>query len=133
MPLSDSTPTPPVKTRKEKIISWVKIGIFVCVILFLIIFIAVESEMVGEWMEGFLVWVEESEVLGMFVFMLVYVLATVMFVPGLILTLGAGFIFTKVYGIGLGIFIGTVVVFIGATIGSICAFFLGRYVFRESL
>ena len=89
--------------------------------------------MVGEWLEGFLTWVEESGVLGMFVFMLVYVIATVCFVPGLILTLGAGFIFTTVYGTGLGIFIGTVVVFGGATIGSILAFLLGRYVFRESL
>jgi len=126
-------PGPPEQSRKEKIITWVKIGIFIAIILFLIIFIAVESEMVGEWLEGFLTWVEDSGVLGMFVFMLVYVVATVCFVPGLILTLGAGFIFTTVYGTGLGIFIGTVVVFVGATIGSICAFLLGRYVFRESL
>jgi uncharacterized membrane protein YdjX (TVP38/TMEM64 family) len=107
--------------------------VFLCIIIFLVVFIAIERTMVAGWIESFLQWVEDNAILGMFVFILVYIVATVLFVPGLILTLGAGFIFTSVYGIGLGIFIGVVVVFIGATIGSILAFLLGRYVFRESL
>jgi uncharacterized membrane protein YdjX (TVP38/TMEM64 family) len=107
--------------------------IFLSIVIFLVVFIAVETEMVGEWMESFLLWVEESGFLGVLVFVLVYIMATVCFVPGLILTLGAGFIFTRVYGTGLGIFIATSAVFIGASIGATIAFLLGRYVFRESL
>lgn len=54
-----------------------------------------------------------------------------LFVPGLILALGAGYVFSVIYGKAFGIFIGSIVVFLGATIGSILAFFLGRYVFRD--
>lgn len=60
---------------------------------------------------------------GPLVFIVVYIGATVFFVPGLILTLGAGFAF----GIGLGF----VYVSAGSTIGAILAFLLGRTLLRE--
>ena len=36
--------------------------------------------------------------LGPFVLVLVYIVATLLFIPGLILTLGAGFAFAQAYG-----------------------------------
>lgn len=107
--------------------------IFLLVVIALVVFIAVENERVGKWLESFLKWVEENEALGAFVFVLVYIVATVLFVPGLILTLGAGFVYSKIYGVGLGVLIGSIIVFVGASIGSILAMLLGRYAFRESL
>lgn len=59
---------------------------------------------------------------GPALFVVLYVAATVLFLPGAILTLGAGFVF----GLGLG----AVVVSISATLGATAAFLVGRYVAR---
>lgn len=60
--------------------------------------------------------------IGSIVFVLLYICATILLIPGSILTLGAGFAF--------GIVWGSVYVLIGALIGETCAFLLGRYLVR---
>lgn len=60
---------------------------------------------------------------GPVLFVLLYVAATVFFLPGSVLTLGAGFVF----GVGLG----AVVVSISATLGATAAFLVARYVARS--
>lgn len=60
---------------------------------------------------------------GALLFVLAYVMATVSFVPGSLLTLGAGAIF--------GVWFGSVVVSAGSTIGAACAFLTGRYFARD--
>lgn len=67
-------------------------------------------------------WVDSLGSLGAIAFILLYILATIAFLPGLILTLGAGAIF--------GLVLGSLYVFIGATLGAIAAFLVGRYVAR---
>ena len=52
----------------------------------------------------------------------VYVVATVLVVPGTILTLGAGFTF--------GLLWGTIAISIGSTLGALCAFLVGRNMAR---
>ncbi len=52
----------------------------------------------------------------------VYIVATIGFVPGSLLTLGAGILFGVVWG--------SLYVLIGATLGAIGAFLLGRYLVR---
>lgn len=52
-------------------------------------------------------------------------------IPGSILTVGAGWAFQQAYNsTGVALVIGTLSVFIGAWIGSVLAFLLGKYVFR---
>lgn len=75
------------------------------------------------WLRLALAWVDSLGVGGGLVFMALYVVATVAFLPGSILTLGAGVVF----GVGLG----SVYVFIGAVLGSIAAFLVGRYLARD--
>lgn len=72
----------------------------------------------AEWVEGLGVW-------GPLVFIAGYVLATVGFVPGLILTMAAGAIF--------GLAQGTLLVFIGSTLGATSAFLIARYLARDSI
>lgn len=60
---------------------------------------------------------------GPALFVLLYVAATVLFLPGSILTLGAGVVF--------GLVRGAVIVSISATLGATAAFLVGRYVARD--
>ena len=56
-------------------------------------------------------------------FILIYIIATVLFIPGSLLTLGSGVLF----GVGGG----TVCVSIGSVLGATCAFLTGRYLTRD--
>jgi uncharacterized membrane protein YdjX (TVP38/TMEM64 family) len=60
--------------------------------------------------------------IGAIVFIGLYIVATVAFLPGSILTLGAGVVF--------GVVAGSVYVFFGATLGATLAFLVGRYLAR---
>lgn len=66
--------------------------------------------------------IRELGAIGVVAFIGLYILAAVAFLPGSILTLGAGFIY--------GIVEGVIYVFIGATIGATAAFLVGRYIAR---
>ncbi|MFN8628406.1 MAG: TVP38/TMEM64 family protein [Candidatus Binatia bacterium] len=68
-------------------------------------------------------WVRNAGWVGVGVFMLVYVAATVGFIPGTILTLGAGFAY--------GVVAGTAIVWIAANVGAVLAFVLGRTLARN--
>ena len=56
-------------------------------------------------------------------FILIYIAATVLFIPGSLLTLGGGAIF--------GVLWGSVDVFVGAAVGATLAFLVGRYLARD--
>ena len=70
-------------------------------------------------------WVESVGVWGPVVCVLAYATATVAFIPGSLLTLTAGAIF--------GLVNGTVLVLVGATIGSACAFLFSRHLARAAI
>jgi len=67
-------------------------------------------------------WIDSLGLGGGIVFIAIYIVATVAFLPGSILTLGAGVVF--------GVVLGAIYVFIGATLGAIAAFLVGRYLAR---
>ena len=56
-------------------------------------------------------------------FILIYIVATVLFIPGSLLTLGSGVLF--------GVVGGSVCVSIGSVLGATCAFLTGRYLTRD--
>jgi uncharacterized membrane protein YdjX (TVP38/TMEM64 family) len=68
-------------------------------------------------------WIESLGAIGAVAFIGIYILATVAFLPGSILTLGAGVVF--------GVWLGALYVFIGATLGATAAFLVGRYLARN--
>ena len=78
---------------------------------------------VQELFKGLLAWIDGAGYVGGLVFIAIYIVATVLFVPGSILTLGAGFVF--------GVAWGTVYVSIASTIGATAAFLVGRYLARD--
>ncbi len=68
-------------------------------------------------------WIDSLGTVGAIAFIALYIIATVAFFPGSILTLGAGVIF--------GVIWGSLYVFIGATFGATAAFLVGRYLARD--
>ena len=76
-----------------------------------------------ELLRNALQWIDNLGAIAPIAFILIYIIATVAFLPGSILTLGAGVVF--------GIIQGSIYVFIGATIGATLAFLVGRYLARS--
>jgi uncharacterized membrane protein YdjX (TVP38/TMEM64 family) len=68
-------------------------------------------------------WIESLGYISGVAFIGIYILSTVAFLPASILTLGAGAVF--------GVIWGSLYVFVGATLGSIAAFLVGRYLARD--
>jgi uncharacterized membrane protein YdjX (TVP38/TMEM64 family) len=104
------------------------------VLVGVIIFVIVDSLTNGyvrSGFETFLTWIESNPTAGVFAFMGVYFVATVLFLPGSILTLGSGFVFANAFGLGFGVVLATVAVFFGAFAGAVAAFLIGRYLLRE--
>ena len=80
---------------------------------------------VQEWLKSFETWVQGLGPAGMLLYAAVYVGAVLLFVPGIVLTLGAGFLF----GLGWGI----VVVSVASTIAAALAFVIARYIARGAV
>lgn len=72
--------------------------------------------------EAFLSWVDSLGVWAPVAFVLGYAIATVAFIPGSLLTMAGGALF--------GLWKGTALVFVGATLGASAAFLVARYVAR---
>jgi uncharacterized membrane protein YdjX (TVP38/TMEM64 family) len=80
---------------------------------------------VADWLKGFNEWVKSFGPWGVVFYVGVYAIATVLFVPGWILTVGAG--------VAFGLFWGTFAALIGATIGATFAFLIARYMARDAV
>ena len=70
-------------------------------------------------------WIGKLGPWGPLIFVGLYVVATVFFVPGSVLTLGAGAVF--------GVVLGSICVSISATLGATAAFLVGRYLARDAI
>jgi uncharacterized membrane protein YdjX (TVP38/TMEM64 family) len=70
-----------------------------------------------------LAWINSLGAIAPLIFILLYITITVAFWPASIVTLGAGIVF--------GVVKGSLLVFIGAMLGAIAAFLVGRYVARD--
>jgi len=98
---------------------WLVVGAAALAIIAALFFL---GRVAAEPLRSFAMWVNELGPLAPVVFIAGYVVATVAFVPGSILTLAAGAIF--------GLLRGTIYVFIGATLGATAAFLVARYLAR---
>jgi uncharacterized membrane protein YdjX (TVP38/TMEM64 family) len=91
----------------------------------IVLFVGVRLLPVISWLESFNEWASQLGPLGFFLFVGVYALATVLFVPGWPLTVGAGLTF--------GLLAGTVAVSLGSIIGASLAFLIARFFAREQI
>ena len=102
------------------------IGRLVALIAILIaLFLAMKFLPVQQWTRNFNDWVGQMGVAGVFIFIGVYAVATVLLAPGSILTIGAGLAF--------GLWKGFLAVSAGSTLGAVLAFLVARFVARDKV
>lgn len=89
------------------------------------LFVAAKEFHVQDRLKQALDWVGQLGPWGAIIFIAIYVVATVLFIPGSVLTLGAGAVF--------GVMWGSIYVSIGSTLGATCAFLVGRYLARNAI
>jgi uncharacterized membrane protein YdjX (TVP38/TMEM64 family) len=101
----------------ERLLQWTALGIALFVV-------AKELHLQDRLKQG-LDWAGQTGPWGPVIFIGLYIVATVLFVPGSALTLGAGALF--------GVAWGSVYVSLGATLGATAAFLVGRYLARDAI
>lgn len=121
--------------RTERAIRRNRIILFL-VLAAVIIFVIVDSlttKYIHSALMSLYEWVDLYPLPGAVVLTIVVFVATLAFVPGALLTIGCGAVFGMTSGLGMGVAIGTVVVFVGASLGSIASFLVGRYLLRDCM
>jgi uncharacterized membrane protein YdjX (TVP38/TMEM64 family) len=93
-----------------------------CVVLSALVFLLSRLRIQDE-LRSLLRWIEGLGAWGAVLFIATYIAGSVLFIPGWLLTLGAGIVF--------GVARGTVLVSIASTLGATAAFLVGRYFARD--
>lgn len=98
--------------------------LFLPIALFLaFLILATKSSYIQDFLMTGLIQIQDLGWWGPVAFIVTYNLATVLFIPGSVLTLGGGVIF--------GLWWGSIYVFVAATLGATFAFLIGRYLSRD--
>ncbi len=106
--------------RNVAVVRWLSIVLIVAALL-----VIVRSLPIGHVMEAMKGWIGGLGIWGPVVLVLSYIVATVLFVPGMILTMAGGAMF--------GLQVGMVTVSIGSTLGASIAFLISRYLARDKV
>jgi len=100
-----------------------KLKVIVVIVAVIILLGAAKYFHIQDLLRSALDWVGRLGPWGPLIFIVIYILACVLFLPGSILTLGGGVLF--------GVIKGSIIVSISATLGATCAFLVGRYLARD--
>jgi len=86
---------------------------------------------IRSFLSMFVDWMQNNAAGGFFVFIALFIVTTLVFIPPSILTLGSGVAFAKAFGLGPGILLASAASFFGACVGAVIAFFRARYLMRD--
>jgi len=101
------------------------VQLIVLIVTLIVLFLAMKFLPVQLWTTNFNDWVGKMGVTGIFIFIIVYAVATILLAPGSVLTIGAGFVF--------GLWKGFLAVSVGATLGASLAFLIARFIARDKV
>lgn len=99
---------------------WIALGVAIVALI-----VAVRLLPVATWLRSFSAWAGNLGAFGFILFVVVYALATVLFLPGWPLTIGVGLAF--------GLIEGTAAVSLGSIIGASLAFLIARFFARDQI
>jgi len=114
--------TQPKKSAGKSGFNWKWLGYLA---LAVVLFVVAKELHLQDRLKLGLEWVGQLGPWGPIIFIGLYIVATVLFIPGSALTLGAGAIFGVVWG--------SVYASIGSTLAATCAFLVGRYLARDAV
>ena len=109
-----------MKTWLSKYWKWIAVAL-----VLIALSVAASFLPLGEWVKALSEWVKKLGPFGIVAFIGIYAAATVLFLPGSVLTIAAGLVF----GVGLGL----VAAWSGAMLGASLAFLIGRYLARSKI
>lgn len=110
--------------------NWIRIGIFLTFILFIIIGITNHDALISIFL-SFISWMENNPFIGSISFILIFCISNILLIPGSLLTLGCGFVYAHIFGLLEGVFLSSILVFIAACLGATLSFLNGRYLLRD--
>lgn len=83
------------------------------------------------WLDETLVWLGDNPTSGGVAFVGLFLVASLCFFPVALLTLGAGYVYISLYGLGFGILVSFVVCYLGYLLGATVCFARSRYLMRR--
>jgi uncharacterized membrane protein YdjX (TVP38/TMEM64 family) len=99
------------------------VRLIILAVILVALFLAMQFLPIQQWLRNFNAWVARMGVAGIFIFIGIYAVATVLLAPGSLLTIGAGFAF--------GLWKGFLAVSAGSTLGAALAFLVARFIARD--
>ena len=111
------------KAKQKETAGWWRLLVLAVAIILLFVLSRVFG--IGDKLGAVRVWIESLGWLGMVVFALIYIIATVAALPGSAVTIAAGALF--------GSIVGVVLVSIASTIGAALSFLIARYIARNAI
>ena len=100
---------------------WLKPIVLLAVLVALVVLVRLLP--VAAWLDSFNAWVAQKGVWAPLIFGVVYVIATILFLPGSVLTVAAG--------VAFGLVEGTIIVSIASTLGAALSFLISRHLMRD--
>ncbi|QLE56163.1 TVP38/TMEM64 family protein [Nostoc sp. TCL26-01] len=100
-----------------------KLKLLFCSFLIAILVVIAKQFNFSAILQTLVLWVQSLGIFGPIAYIIIYNLATLLFIPGSLLTLKGGCLF--------GVFWGSIYVLFAATVGAILAFLIGRYLSRD--
>ena len=125
----DNNRIPP---NKRRIICRSLIIIFMIItITFTLLDLLILHQYLHVWLDSTLAWLQTNPVSGGLAFIGIFLLGSLCFFPVALLSLGAGYVYIELYGLGLGIFVAFIVCYFGCLLGASVCFARSRYLMRQ--
>ena len=109
------------ETKSGGASTWIKLIIVIAIVALGIVF----RENIQGALKATLTWIGDLGPWGPIAFIAIYIVCTILFIPGSVLTLGSGILFGVAYG--------SIYVSIASTIGATFSFLIGRYLARDAI
>ena len=100
-------------------------------ITFTLLDLLILHQYLNHWLDSTLEWLHNNPISGGLAFIGIILMGCLCFFPVALLSLGAGYVYIELYGLGLGIFVAFLVCFSGYLLGAAVCFARSRYLMRQ--